>query len=129
MSSPGCGRFDKERDRRSGAALRSQERGLLEKKGKERRDAWMMRIVVIKTRVVGQKFQKKIGVCFLLKAQGCGQYLFVAVESRFCGRGRHQHKSPMSKTPKEFTEIPQIRLGEIDEDQVAGYGADLPVPA
>ena len=89
----------------------------------------MMRIVVIKTWFVGQKFQKKIRVCFLLKAKGCGQYLFVAVESRFCGCGRHQNESAMFKTPKEFTEIPQIRLGEIDEDQAAGYGADLPVPA
>ena len=35
----------------------------------------------------------------------------------------------MSKMAKEFTEISQVRLGEINEKQVVGYGTDLPVSA
>ena len=43
----------KKRDRRSGAALRSQERALLGKKGKEVEMLLMMRIIIIMTRSVG----------------------------------------------------------------------------
>jgi len=45
--------LEKKRDRRSGAALRSQERALLGKKGKEEEMLLMMRIMNIMTRFVG----------------------------------------------------------------------------
>ena len=57
--------FKKERDRRSGAALRSRERALPEKKGWEgKSDARRMRIVIIMTRSVGRKFLKKAGAFY-----------------------------------------------------------------
>ena len=115
----------KKRDRRSEAALRSQERALLGKKGEEEEMLGGCASYKNKTRSGLQKFLKKIRIHFLFKADGGGQYRLVFAELCFGSCGRDQD---VTVAAKEFMEIPQINLGEMDKEKAGGYAVELPVP-
>jgi len=71
-----------------------------------------------------QKFLKKAASNFLLKADGCSQYLLVAAESCFGSRGRYQGEAV---TSKDFVEKSQICLGKMDKEQAGVYAVELPI--